>query len=125
MLLRVYAVGAHPREELMVVNDIFLKGIARLVRKVHAHLGVVGVHLAAARIYGQEHRFDARGGLRHQARGARGGNGEAGNVAATLARHVGIELRVGLLDAQHEGIVLLALRVEHLESAALASHRHR
>ena len=125
MLLGVDAVGTHPREELMVVNDIFLKGIARLVCKVHAHLGVVGVHLAAARINGQEHRLDARGGLRHQARGTRGGDCEAGNVAAAVLRHVGIELRVGLLDAKHEGIVLFALCVEHLKRAALLRHRHR
>ena len=105
-----------------MVDDVLLKGVAHLVDEVYVHIGVAGIHLAPAFVDGHEHGFYAACGLRHQACGACRGNGEAGYVAPSVVCHVGIKLRVGFLDAEDEGVVLLALGVENLEGSALACH---
>ena len=107
-----------------MIDHVLLEGVAHLVDKVHMHIGVVGIHLAAAHIDGHEHRLDAACGLRHQRRRSRGGNGQAGNVPAAVLLHVGPQLRVVLLNAQDERICGLALSVINLESTALLGHGH-
>ena len=124
LLRRVEALRLHPGEELVVVNDVFFKGIARFVGIVHMHLRVVRVHLAAALVDRHEHGFDAARRLRHEASGARGGYGEAGNVAPAVAAHVLVEFGVGLLDAENEGVVLLSLCIVDCKRTAFACHHH-
>ena len=121
-LLGVDAVDLHPLDELPVIDDVFLERVAHLVNEVDVSLGIVGVDLAAAFIHRHEHRLDTARGLRHQRSSAGRRDGQTGDVAAAVFHHVGVELRIGLLDAQDERIVLLALGVVDGESAALSSH---
>ena len=123
--LRVNVVHAHPLHELRMINNIFLVRVAHLVNKVHMHVGVARIHLAAAFIHRHEHRLNAAGGLRHEACGARGGHGETGYVAAPILRHIGIQLGVGLLEPADKRILLLALSVVNLKGSALLGHLHR
>ena len=94
--LRVVAVDFHPREELMVIDDVFLESVARLVNEVDMYFRVVRVNLAPTFVHGQEYRFDAGCGLRHEAGRPRRGNGEASDVASSVFYHVFIQFRVCL-----------------------------
>ena len=114
------AVGHHPGDELVVEDDVLLKGVARLVHIIYMYVRVVRVHLAAALVDGQEDGLDAGRGLRHEARGAGGGDGEAGNVASAELRHAFVECRIGFAQAGDEGVVLLAFGVVDLEGATVA-----
>ena len=118
----VHAVHLHPFHELGVIDKVFLERVAHLVHIVHMYVGVVGVHLAATGIDGQEDGFDATGGLCHERRGSSRSNGQTGNVSASALHHVGIECGVCVLDAPDEGVVLLALGIVYLEGAALLGH---
>ena len=89
------------------------------------HIGIAGVHLAAALVNRHKHRLNATGGLRHERRGAGGSDGQTGNVAPSVLHHVGIEFLVGILQSDDKRILLLTLGVEYLESATLLGHRHR
>ena len=124
-LLGVVAVDVHPCEELVMVHYVLLERVANLVDKVDMNVGIAGVHLAAALVYGHEHRFDAARCLRHEARSAGGGDGQAGYVAAPVLGHVLIQLRVGLAHPRNKGVVLFALGAVYLERAALAGHVDR
>ena len=109
----------------MVVDDILLECVAVLIGEVGMHVGVVGVYLAAALVYGHEHRLNARCGLRHDANGAGWGNGEAGNVAAAIFLHLLIHGRAGLPQAVDEWVGCLACCVVNLESTTLFGKVHR
>ena len=108
-----------------MIDDVFLERVARLVHEVDVHGRVVGVHLAAALVDRHEHRFDARRGLGHQAGGARGGDGQAGDVAPAIFCHEFVEFGVGFAQAVDEGVVLFALRVVDFKGSALLGHLHR
>ncbi len=128
-LLRVFlfgvnAIDLHPRQELLMINDILLERVAHLINIVHMHGCIVGVYLAAAFVNGHKHRLDAAGGLRHQRCGAGGGNGQAGDVAAAMFQHVLIQLRIGLFQSVDKRIVLLAFGIINFKSTTLCCHLH-
>ena len=108
-----------------MVDDVLLVAVAHLVDKVHVDVGIIGIHFAPALVDGHEHGFNAAGGLRHERGGAGGCDGETSDVAPAILYHVGIELGVSVLDAQHEGVVLLALGIVDGEGSALVGHSHR
>ena len=89
------------------------------------HPTVVGVHLTAALVDRHEHRLDATGCLRHEARCACRRNGETRDVASSALHHAVIEGGIGLLNAQDERVVLLAVAVVYREGATLLCHLHR
>ena len=107
-----------------MIHNIFLKRVAHLIYEVHMHCLIVGVDLATTHIYGHEHGFDTAGGLCHQTGGACGGDGETGNIAATILADIVVELLVGFLDTQHEGVVGLTCSIEHLKGTTLLCHGH-
>ena len=108
-----------------MVDDVFLKRVAHFVYEVYVYVGIVGIYLAATLVYGHEYRFDTACGLCHERCCARRCDGETGDVAASVLHDVGIEFGIGILDAQQEGIVLLAFGVEYGERSALFSHLYR
>ena len=120
----VVTLGLHPGHELGVVYDELLEGVAGLVDEVHMYVGVVGVHLTATLVDGHEDGLDTRGGLCHEAHGACGGDGEAGDVAAAILLHLVVECGIGILETVDEGVVLLALGVIYLECSTLLGHLH-
>ena len=83
---------------------------------------IVGIHFAAALVHGQEYGLDTGGGLSHQAGGAGRGDGQTGNVAASVLLHLLVHFRVGFTQAVDERVVLFAFCVVHLECAALFGH---
>ena len=109
----------------MVIDEVFLEGVADFVDKVDLDVGVSRIDLALALVYGQEHRFDARRCLGHDRGRAGGGDGETGDVAASRFRHALIEFRVGLADTRYVGVVFLTLGVIDLEGASLLGHDDR
>ncbi len=119
------AAGVHPGDELGVINDELLKRVAVLVHEVDMHVLVAGVHLAATLVHGQEHGLDAAGGLRQDAGGAGGRDGEASDVATAVFDHHLIQFGVGLAQTADVRIVLLALGVENLKCATLLGHDDR
>ena len=121
----VKAVYLHPLQKFPMVDDVFFEAVAHLVYIVHMHIGVVRIHLAATLVDRHEYRLYARGGLAHERRGARGGNRQAGDISATIFLHVGIQLGVGLLQAQDERIVSLALCIIDGKGTSLPSHCYR
>ena len=88
------------------------------------HIGIVGVHLTTTGVNRQEHGFDTTRGLCHQTGCSRWGNCQTSNVSPSVLHHIGIQSSVGILDAQDERIVLLALRIKNLESTAFLCHLH-
>ena len=108
-----------------MVDDVFLKRVAHFVYEVYVYVGIVGIYLAATLVYGHEYRFDTACGLCHERCCARRSYGETRNVATSVSHYVAVELRVGILYAQQEGIVLLAFGVEYGERSALFSHLYR
>ena len=88
------------------------------------HIGIVGVHLTTTGVNRQEHGFDTTRGLCHQTGCSRWGNCQTSNVSASVLYHIGIQSSVGILDAQDERIVLLALRIKNLESTTFLGHLH-
>ncbi len=122
VLLGVDAGHLHPVKELGMVDDVLLELVAGVVGVVHTCVDLGGVDLAAALVDGHEHRLDARRSAGHEACRACGGDGETGDVAASEAAHVGVELRVSGRQTCDEGIGGLAFGVVHLEGSALACH---
>ena len=123
--LGVETVNSHPREEFGMVDDVLLERVAHLVDKVDMHVGVAWIDLPAAFVDGHEHRFDAAGGLGHEAGSTRWGDGETSNVAAPIFHHIVVKFRVGLFDSLHKRVVLLAFGVVDGELAPLLGHGHR
>ena len=121
------AVAGHgsPLEELVVEHEILLEAVAHLVAERHFHILVVGVDLLAALVVGPEDRLDAGSGLSHEGGGAGRGYGEHRYVAAADGHHLLVQGRVGVLDAQDHGVLLLPLRIIDREGAALLRHLHR
>ena len=105
-----------------MVDNVFLKRVAHFVYEVDMCVGIVGIYLATALVYGHEYRFDTACSLRHERCCARRSYGETRNVATSVGHYVAVELRVGLLYAQQERIVLLAFGIEYGERSALLSH---
>ena len=124
VLLRVYAVGLHPSEELMMVHDILFKSITRFVNEVDAHLWIIRIHLAATFIDGQENRFNTTRSLCHERCCTRGSYRKTSYIAATIFHHVFIELWVGFFDTKDKRIFLFTLCIENLEVATFTSHRN-
>ena len=90
-----------------MIHYVLLERVAHLVDKVHMHLRVIGIHLAATLVYRHEHRLYAACGLRHQTCRTGRGDCQAGDVAASVFHYVFIQLCVGVLYAQQERIVRL------------------
>ena len=109
----------------MVVDVILLELFARFVLVIDVGVHVRRIDLAAALVDGAEHRLDARGGLRHERRGARGRDGQHGDVAAAHLRHLLVERRIGLTDAGDHRVVRLLRSVVNREGTALGGHLHR
>ncbi len=121
----IVAVGVEPLDEVVVVDVVLLELLARLVHVVDVGVDVGGVDLAAALVDRAEYGFDARGGLRHERRGARGGDRQHGDIAAAHLHHLVVEGRIGLADAGDHGVGGLLRRVVDGEGAALRGHLHR
>ena len=94
----------------MVIDDVFLEGIARLIDEVDMYFRVVRVDLAPAFVHGQEYRFNPRGGLCHETGRPRRGDGEASDVASSVFYHVFVQFRVCLAQAVDERVVLFRVR---------------
>ena len=62
----VVSVDFHPRHKLLMIYDVLLERVAHIVHIIHMHSLIVGIHLAAALIHGQEYRLNAAGGLCHE-----------------------------------------------------------
>ena len=58
VIAHLVAVDSHPVDEAVMVDDIFLEGVAGFVDVCHLHVRVAGVHLAAALVNWHEHGFD-------------------------------------------------------------------
>ena len=109
----------------MMVDNVFLEGVAHLVHEVDVYIRVVGVHLAAAFVYRHEDGFYPRGCLRHQRGGSCRCYRQTGNVPASVLLHVLIELGIGFFQAVDERIVLFAFCIINPESSTLLRHRNR
>ena len=121
----IYSVGYHPLHELVVEHYKLLKCIAVVINECDVGVLVIAVDLAAALVNGHEYRLQARCGLSHKAYGAGGGYGKARYVTAAVFLHVLIELWIGLLKTEYEGVVLLAFPVKYLKRATLTCHLDR
>ena len=108
----------------MVKNHVLLPRVPVLVHEIDFHVLVAGIHLAATGVYWQKNRLDTRRGLRHQAGGARGSDGEEGNIAPAILHHIIIQLGVSLFQTIDKGIVLLPLGIIDLEGTPLLGHVH-
>ena len=109
----------------MVIDDVFLESVTRLVNEVDMYFRVVRVDLAPTFVHGQEYRFDAGCGLRHEAGRPRRGNGEASDVASSVFYHVFIQFRVSLTQTVDERVVLFAFGVEDFKCPAFFGHLYR
>ena len=99
--------------------------VAHLIDEGHFYVFVVGVYFAAALVAHHKYRFDTRGGLGHQAGGARWGDGQQGDVAAAIALHIGIQGWVDGGQALDERVLFFALAVVNRESSTVAGHVYR
>ena len=108
-----------------MINNVFFERVARLVYIIHMHVGIVGINLAATFVHGHEHRLYAACRLRHKTCGACWRDGKAGNVAASVFHHVGIQLRVGILYSVHKRVGSFPPGIVNLECATLFCHLHR
>ena len=108
-----------------MVDDVLLKGVTNLIDKIHMHVGIIRVDLAATLVDGHEHGLDATRGLRHQRSSTGWSDCQAGDVAATMLHHVLIEFRISILQAENKRIVLLTFSVIDAERTTLLSHLHR
>ncbi|OAV74947.1 hypothetical protein Barb7_01485 [Bacteroidales bacterium Barb7] len=115
-------VGLHPRDKLMMENDILFVGVARFVHIVHTCGSIGRIDLAAAFVNGEEDRLNARCGLRHQAGRPRRRNCKAGNVAPSVGFHILVKNRVSLAETVDKGVFLLAHGIKQFKGTALFSH---
>ena len=120
------AVASHgsPLKELVVEHEILLETVAHFVAERHFNVLVVGIDFLAALVVGPEDGFDAGSGLRHEGGGAGRGDGEHRHVAAADGQHLLVQGRVGILDTQDHGVLLLPFRIIDREGAALLRHFH-
>ena len=106
----------------MVEYDIFFKSIPWLVNKVHMNVRIVRIHLSSALVNRQEHRFDTRSSLRHQAGCSGRSDSQTSDVTASVLLHIFVQCRISFRQTLDERIVLFAFAVVHLESATLFRH---
>ena len=118
----IQAVHIHPFHELGMIDNIFLERVAYLVDEVHMDIGIVGIYLAAAFINGQKYRLYTTRSLCHQRGRTRRSNGQTGYIASSVLYHILVQLLVGLLQTQNEGILGLALGVVNLKGTTFLCH---
>ena len=109
----------------MMEYDIFFECVTCFVDKVNTSFRIVRVHLAATAINGQEHRFDTRSSLRHQAGRSRRCYRQTGDITATVFHHVVIQLRIGFTQTVDKRILFFALCIIDIECTTFFGHFHR
>ena len=117
-LIDIVSIDFQPSNELGVKYVVFLERIARYIGKGHVDILVVGVYLTAAFVADHKDRLYARSGLRTDAHRARRGDGQHGDIAATDACHLLIEVFIQGTQTLDERIILFALGIIHWELAA-------
>ena len=107
-----------------MIHDVLFKRVAHLIDEIDMHVGVARIHLAAAFIDGHEDGLYSACRLCHEACRTRRCYRQTGDIAASVGHDVVVELFVGTLYAQQEGVVALTVGAEHGERSTLLCHDH-